>query len=596
MVDYNIIQDNTTGVAIADAGGSITHNLIQDNNAPGPGGGNGVEFFGGSAGAWDISYNHFTNNTNEDVLIAGGGESVSNVAISHNVLSSSGGIALLTSANTLINDNVIANSLYDAIALIGGNNGVTITGNTNTDPNGAGINVIGDYYSVGGPDINVSIGDGTMSGANSITGATTAGIILSQGSVTINRNTLSGDGVGILTQAFNDGTNTYSGKIDATIEGNSITGNTTAGIEAAGLYNSFTTANTATNVLAQNNTITGDGEGVVISNGAKVDLGHDPSDLIPSHADFTGLGSSTGNNILTGYTGGAGHYAIDDQNTPQGTQPDVLAENNNFGPYSVNNPSAIAQVINDHHDNSSLTTVYYLPAQNGQTAPAIVYVNLNWAGTAFGTHPAGAPAVTTFGYNDFSDIQSGINAVASGGTVEIYAGTYDPSNILVPIPVTIQGASESSVIITPSLTDSHDDSSFGGTASNGFIIASSGVTIEDLTLDGGAGQDFRDGIITNSANDGHTYNNITIQHVTVDNANRKGIAIYNYTGLATGIVIEHNTLNDIGTTSDDYEGTAAIAVFGSDATIEDNVITNSAAGIEGNTFDDLGRASQHHRE
>ncbi len=201
----------------------------------------------------------------------------------------------------------------------------------------------------------------------------------------------------------------------------------------------------------------------------------------------------------------------------------------------------------------------------------------------------GLGAGHSYGYDEFSDIQSGINAVASGGIVDIYAGTYDPSNILIPIPVTIEGLSESGVIIKPSLTDSHDDSSFGGTASNGFIIASSHVTIETLTLDGGAGQDFRDGIITNSANDGHTYSDITIQHVTIENVYRKGIAIYNYTGLATGIVIENDTLNDIGTTINDggaaYEATAAIAVFGSDATIENNVITNSAAGIEGNTFD-----------
>ena len=116
----------------------------------------------------------------------------------------------------------------------------------------------------------------------------------------------------------------------------------------------------AVNVLAQNNILTGNGEGVLISGGATVDLGYDSSDHASGHSNFTGLGSSVGNNILTGYTGGAGHYAIDDQNTPQGTEPDVLAEDNNFG--------HIRQAIQPPSPRSStttttippLTTVYYI--------------------------------------------------------------------------------------------------------------------------------------------------------------------------------------------------------------------------------------------
>ncbi len=124
-----------------------------------------------------------------------------------------------------------------------------------------------------------------------------------------------------------------------TISGATISGNST-GIDAIG-----------GNVLAQNNNLAGNGEGVVISGGATVDLGYDPSDLIPGHANFTGLGSSTGHNTLTGYAGGAGHYAIDDQNTPQGTQPDVLAEDNNFGPYG----RAIPRL--SHRSSTTTTTI-----------------------------------------------------------------------------------------------------------------------------------------------------------------------------------------------------------------------------------------------
>ncbi len=266
-------------------------------------------------------------------------------------------------------------------------------------------------------------------------------------------------------------------------------------------------------------------------------------------------------------------------------QANVLAEDNNFGPWSANDPSVIASVINDPNTSS---IVYYLPALNEQPAPAIVYVNAAWANSALGSDPGSLGVGNSFGFNEFSDIQTAIDAVANGGTVMIANGTYDPSNILINHSVTIEGASESGVVITPSssLTDSHDDSSFGGTVSNGFIIAASNVTIEDLTLDGGADQNFRDGIITNSANDGHTYNNLTVQDVTVENANRKGIAIYNFSGTATGIVIKNDTLENIGTTSDQYEGIGRHRrVRGSNATIEGNMISSSAGGILGNTFD-----------
>ena len=282
-IDYNVIENNTTGIAIADAGGSITHNLIQDNNAPGAGFGNGIEFFAGSSGDWTISKNHFTNNQGADIGIVGGGDTVSNVTITDNDFFASAGIFLITSANTLVEDNAFSDSLGDAIDLAGGNNGVTITQNRITDPVGSGINVIGDVYGLGGsgggPDLNVSISH------NKVTGAGTAGISISQGSVAIDDNTLTGDVVGVLAEAFYEDPGYYSGTIDATLDGNTITGNTAAGIVAGSAQ---TTA--PIYLLAQNNTITGDGEGVVISNGATVDLGTDVTDTV--HQDFSGLGTT----------------------------------------------------------------------------------------------------------------------------------------------------------------------------------------------------------------------------------------------------------------------------------------------------------------
>src|SRR5205823_11494556 len=60
--------------------------------------------------------------------------------------------------------------------------------------------------------------------------------------------------------------------------------------------------------------------------------------------------------------------------------------------------------------------------------PTTVYVDDSWAGTPFGTNPSNdpiaLPAPLVFGYDAFADIQSGVNAVASGGTLVIFGGTY----------------------------------------------------------------------------------------------------------------------------------------------------------------------------
>ena len=152
---------------------------------------------------------------------------------------------------------------------------------------------------------------------------------------------------------------------------------------------------------------------------------------------------------------------------------------------------------------------------------------------------------------------------------------------------------QSGVIVAPSVADSHLDSSFAATADNAFIIAASGVTIEDLTIDGNANlalagtQNFRNAIITNSQNDSVTYDNTTVENVTAQNIFRKGIALYSERhDEHPGNVVEFNTLDSIGSVINDsgnaYEATAAIAAFGSNVDIEHNTITHSAGGIEAN--------------
>ncbi len=142
------------------------------------------------------------------------------------------------------------------------------------------------------------------------------------------------------------------------------------------------------------------------SNNALVDAGDN------SASDYTGLGSSTGNNILTGYTGTSGHFAVENLNTVAVGNQDVLAENNNWG--VVSTVSVIEGVIYDDTDNPLNTEVDFDPPSTPlAAAPAVVYVDDSWAGTVFGVDPdgVGGPA-TAYGIDAFSVIQDGINAVA----------------------------------------------------------------------------------------------------------------------------------------------------------------------------------------
>ena len=177
------------------------------------------------------------------------------------------------------------------------------------------------------------------------------------------------------------------------------------------------------------------------------------------------------------------------------------------------------------------------------------------------------------GYDAFTTIQAGINAVHSGGTVIVENGLYHESNLTVAQPMTIEGQSEAGVIIGPSMADGHIDSSFGGTLSNGFLLQSSGVTIENLTIDGNqdgsisGDHNFRAGIITDSTL-GTLLNGITVQDVTVQHVYRRGINIDSgVTTKSTGHVITDNVVNDVTLGP-------GILVSNGDATITGNQVSN----------------------
>ena len=386
--------------------------------------------------------------------------------------------------------------------------------------------------------------------------------------------------------------------MDVTIDGNIITGNSVAGIQASNLTNTFTNTTTQTNVLAQNNTLTGNGEGVLISGGATVDLGTDTTVGDPNArpANFSGLGTSVGNNTLTGYTGVGGNYAIDDENTS--SQPNVQAQNNNFGNVSAADAfSAIGAVIHDSADSSAFSTVYYIPAENEQAAPSVVYVNNNWAGTAIGVDADGAGPGTSFGFDEFADIQDAVNAVASGGTVHVEVGStpYKQSTITVSQPETIVGDDENGVIVEPATAGVLT----GSLSSPVIVINANNVIIQNLTIDGE--NEASTGIITNynavnNLDQPITFTGMTVKDVTVQNVSLRGIEFADGNDDGNGSVdIENDTITNV---NGDATNSIAIFSFGGSGIIANNTISNTpdaistnwsyGTEISGNTITDSG--------
>ncbi len=239
--------------------------------------------------------------------------------------------------------------------------------------------------------------------------------------------------------------------------------------------------------------------------------------------------------------------------------------------------------LNAYSDATATLSIQVVP-------PPVVYVNASWAGSSQGQTVSDGFGSHTFGVDASDTIQQGANLVAPGGTVHVDAGTYDQANVLLAKAETIVGVSETGVVVAPDTADGHSDSSFGGTADNAFIIGASGVTIENLTIDGNANlslagsQNFRAAVISNSPNSGLTYDNTVVDHVTAKNIFRTGIGLDNGSALNTGNQITNNVFDAVGSVINDsggaYGATAAISVVGGNALIDHNMITHSAGGIE----------------
>jgi hypothetical protein len=181
-------------------------------------------------------------------------------------------------------------------------------------------------------------------------------------------------------------------------------------------------------------------------------------------------------------------------------------------------------------------------------------------------------------------IQDGVDLAAAGGTVNVLNGTYLSSNISVAKPLSIIGQSQVGVIVAPSTVDNHDDSRFGGIANNAFIVRSSNVTIQTLTVDGDAGiggagsRNFRNAVVAD--NNLGNFNNTIVDTITAQHIARRGVDLRVLDGHTVGHQIKNSMFTDIGAPLPGNG--AAVAIFGGDALVTNNVVTGTLNGMFSN--------------
>ena len=121
------------------------------------------------------------------------------------------------------------------------------------------------------------------------------------------------------------------------------------------------------------------------------------------------------------------------------------------------------------------------------TVPSDVYVNSSWSGVPNGQDPDGSGPASQMGYDAFASIQLAVNAAASGGTVNVAAGT-QPAGFTVSgkSDLTIAGAGAGSTTIQPStLISSGITHKYTGNMQASVVVNNStNVTISGMTITG----------------------------------------------------------------------------------------------------------------
>lgn len=432
----------------------------------------------------------------------------------------------------------VLNSMFSEIGRIGVQYfGGTVTGTyDNNMYTGKGDGDFLDYGVEVGAGAVVDITNSTITdnrGVASSDGSTSAGVLVSTffgpgSTANFSGNTMSDNTVGIAIGFDSSDASTV------TIDNDDLINNEFAGVNARGtgttldVRNSTITGNEIgirlreAAALIQGNDLTSNDVGIRVSDDAVVDAGDDGA------TNITGLGSSTGGNILTGYTGAGGNYAIENLNEDAAGNIDVFAQSNDFGSPIL---AVIEGVVFHTVDNAANTEVFFSNIPVG--TPTIVFVDDDWAGSGLGVDVDGGGGAlgdgTAFGYDQFATIQDAIDAVIADGSgeVRIYDGNYI-QNIVVDKKVLVDGQSEAGVQVT------------GAAAGPILTVAASGVsgadrlTIQDLTVSGAvsnhgilaSGRSFLEFLNISSNNndyDGFHLSNIDDMVITDSTASGNGV-------------------------------------------------------------------------
>jgi hypothetical protein len=160
----NIIQNNIIGIGLANTGGSqvlIRHNLIQNNNQPGPSSGTGIytdEFVaGGAASNFLVEENKFVGNNDAGIDVSHTAFSVSNLEVAKNEFDMNGrAIFIINTDMSSFHDNTVTNSTLQSadVRIFGGVDNLKVLNNNLTLGAGHGIRL---SAFIGGPNSGVVI-------------------------------------------------------------------------------------------------------------------------------------------------------------------------------------------------------------------------------------------------------------------------------------------------------------------------------------------------------------------------------------------------------------------------------------------------------
>ena len=270
----------------------------------------------------------------------------------------------------------------------------------------------------------------------------------------------------------------------------------------------------------------------------------------------------------------------------------------NFCNVGMNNVSV---TLTDLHGNvSNRVAVVTITAPN---TPTVVYVDDDYPVTCAAVNfPSnGLPGPYYVGFNAFKTIQAGINAVASGGTVNVAAGTYT-EDVNVNKPLSLIGPNANinpntgsrvpEAIVIPATSDPDP---YSPTSEIVIYVSTSNVTIKGFTVDGdnassvsgitnlvaGPDVDAAEGIVSYEG-----VGSIMISNNIIKNTSYSGVDFYNYFSSAATADnhIQGNKLQNIGHIPYGF-GIGVLIYNNFYADVSDNVMTDVRVGIQTGNFE-----------